>query len=364
MIRGYLWVLALLGFLLSCAVSVPPSGGPEDKEPPRIVATTPSNESTGVDVGSTINLSFSEKMMSSKVERLVISYPPIEIGNVKWHKNSLTIEPAKPLHRDTTYLIEIKPGFRDQHNVSNTSGFDFAFATAAHIDSGSISGTVYFRRKVTTRGIVRCFRIPRDSSFYPESARPDREITANQSGEYSFKYLPTSNVNYVIWAFQDQNNNDFFDRSNEYGQAYPDTIVLSPASSIWSTADIYIVDPTEPGEIDGKIVNEAGIDTIPVSVGLYASIDSTSAVSYFTYCDVSSGSFQFKNVRKGTYICKGFIDFKKDSLCGSYRCFADTTRICAEPCVEYPDSIHLDPGQQIKLEPMILKKADENSDDR
>ncbi|MBI4719692.1 MAG: Ig-like domain-containing protein [Chitinivibrionia bacterium] len=362
MSKALLALLLCLGLALSCAIPEPPSGGPEDKDPPDIAATEPADGSTGVPENAAITFTFSEKMARSKIERLMTSYPPFELGKVEWDDNSLRIQPAQPLRRDTTYCIILKPGFRDLHNVNNAEGHTFAFSTGARLDSGTISGSVLFRRKPSSNAVVRCFVLKADSSLNPASTRPDRETSADAEGKYAFRYLPTSGVRFLLWAFHDQNGNDYYEPGREFGETYRDTVILDASATAVHDASIAIIDPTEPGTIEGSVLNETSADTFPVSVVLYEAADSLRRVAYYGICG-PSGAFRFSQVKPGGYALSALLDFRPDSLCGSCPCRGDTTKICIEPCAAYPDSIRVPPGAAITLQPLTLTDTQGEPDD-
>ncbi|NIM19779.1 MAG: hypothetical protein GTO51_05990 [Candidatus Latescibacteria bacterium] len=350
-LRVWLFFSALI--VVSCAVQLPPPGGPEDKTPPTIAETSPKDSAANVHADSDIHITFSEGMQRAKLERLVTFYPAVEIGKVKWKKNTLILVPELPLHDDTTYIVAVKPGYRDRHGVQDAVGHAFAFATAEAIDSGSVSGVVYFRRKPTDKGAVRIFRLPRDSSFAPEASKPDREVTTGKDGSYAFRFLPTNDASFIVWAFQDKNGNGQHEPDNEPGGILPDTLDLTVNSPLLLGRDIYIVDPDEPGEVAGAVDNRTTIDTLLVSVALYA-VNDTTPLAHYARCD-TTGNYTIKSVRAGKYILKAFIDLKADSLCGRYPCPQDTVEGCIEPCVEYPDTVKLSPGDELKLDVMILE---------
>lgn len=353
MTRAGIWMLIALGFALSCAVPVPPSGGPEDTEAPRIIATIPDSAATGVPVSTPLAVTFSEKMARSKLERLVTTHPPFEVGEVDWDGNTMTIKPLQPFVDDTTYLVTVKPGYRDSHNVPGTAEYSYPFATAAHLDSGSISGSVLFRRKATGSALVRCFVLRADTSFDPATRRPDRETGTDDNGTFRFSYLPTDGSRFIVWAFQDQNSNGYFERDKEFGQGFTDTVSLDAGSPRKSGVAIAIIDPTEPGEIEGVITNQTGADSVPIAVALDAMKDTVVTVAAYIFCD-PDGSYHIKKVPPGRYVLRSFIDFKPDSSCGAYPCHDDTTRMCIEPCALYPDSVIVGPGERLTLDTLIL----------
>ncbi len=346
-------VFIVLLAAVSCAIPEPPPGGPEDKIPPEVVETYPADSSAGISPGSNIRITFSEKMTREKLERQLSFYPNVIIKKTKWDDKTITIEPEKPLHPDTTYVVNLKSGFQDHHRVASTEAYQFAFATSAHIDSGRISGSIYFRRKPTEKGYVHLFVLPKDSSFAPEVTRPDRENPTDANGRYEFLFLPTDNVEFLIWAYQDESKNSRFDRPKEVGELYPDTLRLTPDMPILAGKDLMIVDPSEPGEVSGAVNNLTEFDTVAVSVALYAANDTTPP-AYYSRCDLK-GAYAFTSVKGGVYALKAFVDLAVDSLCGDYPCPQDTTLNCAEPCVQYPDSVRVEPGMKLKMDDLVLE---------
>ena len=171
MTTGRVFAIVLTLFLAACAIPERPPGGPEDKKPPKVVATYPEAGSAGVSEDSEVRITFDESMTRARLERTVVFHPEVAVRKATWKKKTVTLIPERPLHPDTTYVIELKAGFADAHGVRNTDGFRFAFATSASIDSGMISGRVLFRRNPTANGVVRLFALPRDTSFVAGAAR-------------------------------------------------------------------------------------------------------------------------------------------------------------------------------------------------
>jgi hypothetical protein len=341
---------------LACAVEGPPLGGPIDDVPPKVVGTVPTSDSAGVDPGSAIAITFSEDMTRSGLERLFNTMPEIQIGTVRWDGRTIVIKPLNSLHPDTTYIARLNSGYRDNHKVPKESDHWWAFATSAAIDSGTISGTVYFRREPTRTGVARCFFLPVDSAFVPQASRHDRESKTDDTGKYSLRYLPSRGNRFIVWAFEDKNKNGEFDPGNEFGQTHIDTVVLTPGAPFDSDVNIAIVDPTEPASLTGVVVNRSGFDdSLAVTVTL--SPDSNDAPAYLTACD-TNGVFSFESVKMGRYIVRTFIDIAPDSVCGWFVCFEDSSQQCAEPCTVMPDTLTLAPGDGARLDTLYLNPAD------
>jgi hypothetical protein len=342
-------------------VSVPPSGGPEDKTPPRVDVTVPARDSAGVAVDSDIRITFSEKMATARAERLVTFAPEVEVGDARWDGTTLVLTTRAGLARDTTYVVTLKSGFQDRHGVAAKDDYRFAFATAAHIDSGTVSGTVRFRREPTRNGVVLCYTLPVDSGFAPGGTRPNRRTGADADGRFRLEYLPTNDRAVVVWAFEDRNRNQVFEPADEVGLEVPETVVLSPGTSAVGGVDLAIVDPDEPAVVRGRVVNSSGLDTLAVSVALYA--DTASTPRYYTACD-TSGAYEFRSVSAGDYELRAFVDVVADSVCGAYPCGLDSARTCEEPCAIHPDRVVVAPGDTRVVSPIELAPARREENER
>lgn len=356
--RAVVWA-ALVCVLAACAIIEGPPGGPEDLQPPGVDSTYPGNGMAGVPPDAVIEFMFDESMTRKRLERLVEFHPPITIRKVGWQGTVLRIE-TEGLHADTTYVVKLRSGFSDSHGVRNENDFGFAFATSASIDSGMIAGRVFFRRLPTDKGVVHLFVLPKDTTFVPEAARPEREATTDGRGFYVLRHLPTDNRTFLVLAFQDQNGNLNRDGEGEPWALLADTVFLSPEQSKVDGKEISIIDPKEPGQITGVVVNATDWDSIPVMLTLHEVNDSTPP-SYVTYA-APEGEYKFGTVLKGTYVLNAFLDLKSDSVCGDFPCPEDSTGGCPEPCVLYPDTLTLAPGQVLGLEEFTLGKGPEGDE--
>ncbi len=132
-------------FLLvwQCAHKVAPSGGPEDKTPPLLVASQPDSFQINVDPGITIQLIFSEKLQESSVtdQVWVIPDPPGGI-TVTAQKNEIRIQPGDSLLSGITYQVIVGTGVQDRHGNPLPEPVQLIFSTGATIDSARIAGKV------------------------------------------------------------------------------------------------------------------------------------------------------------------------------------------------------------------------------
>jgi hypothetical protein len=211
-------------WLGACAIQEAPPGGPVDDKAPRILSAFPSPGSAGVDPGTEIRIEFDESMTKTRFERFITTRPRILVGNTGWKKHTFVLLPKEPLHPDTTYVVELSSGFTDAHNVRSPETFRFAFATSAAIDSGSVSGHVFFRRQPTKKAVLRLFVMPTDTAFTPEGSLADREISVGPDGEFTFKFLPTDDRMFIIWTFEDTDGNGAFVVDSDVAIDAPDTV--------------------------------------------------------------------------------------------------------------------------------------------
>jgi hypothetical protein len=160
-----------------------------------------------------------------------------------------------------------------------------------------------------------------------------------------------------VMAFVDVNGNGAFERATEPFTVVPDTVVLEAANQVVTGLQITIIDPNEPGRVHGVVVNESGIDSVRVTVGLYASEDSSRA-RHVAVCD-TSGSFAMEKVRPGEYIVRAFLDLRADSLCGDYPCPGDSARVCSEPCVRLAGVVAVKPGAAVEVPRLVLRRREE-----
>lgn len=342
---------------IACAVSEPPSGGPEDKAPPTVAATVPRTDSTGVDTKSAIRIRFSEPMRKARIERLVTVSPVIEIARVGWEGDELVIQPAGELVRDTTYVVRVRPDYQDRHGVPGAKWHEFAFATgSAPLDTARIEGKVTLKRAPATKAIVRAFRIAEGDTLDFVKSRPARDTGTDRQGEYGLRYLPSDGARFVVMAFLDQNDNRAYERDSDPAAVYPDTLVIAAATPVITGIDLALVDPKEPGTVKGTVVNESGIDTARVMVAMYDVSDSTRA-EYRALCD-STGAYQVASVKPGTYSLHAFVDVKTDSLPGSYPCPSDA-KGCAEPAVRRPGVLKVGPGEVITESSLVIRRKEE-----
>jgi hypothetical protein len=334
----------------ACAVVETPPGGPEDKSPPRVIETFPKAESAGVAPDIRPVLTFSEKVDPQSFKNRVFVFPPVEFARLKVKGDRLEID-FKDLLPETTFCLLIGSGIRDYHRVEGKEHYVLYFSTADSIARGEVSGVILFKDKPDPAGVAELFAARADSVTDTRTAKRVRVAFARPDGTFTLRALPTDGSRYLLRAFIDRDADGRYSSGKEFAAFHGDTISLKTTRERIEELRINIIDPNEPGGIEGHVINETPF-ALPPTVRLAPIKAGEAALS--TRAD-STGSFLIGKVPPGSYVFSAFIDLRPDTLCGTYIDAADTTKTLLEPCVTLPDTIRLNPGERKKLEPVPIR---------
>jgi hypothetical protein len=310
----------------------------------------PAPDSAGVARTVVPVITFSEKVDPMSFKNRVFTFPPVTFDklSVKGERLEIRFKGELP---ETTMCVLVRPGIRDYHRVESKDNYLFYFATAPSLGAGEISGTISFKDKPDSTGVAELFAVPRDTVFNIQRAKRSRVAFAGGDGSFDLRCLPADGSRFFLRAFADRDGDSRYAEGKEFATMYPDTIALDPLRSRIEGIRITIIDPNEPGSLQGSIVNETGFKGPPM---VRLSPAWTEGKALAVRAD-STGAFRVKTVPPGPYLLSAFIDLKADSLCGSYPSPEDTTISLAEPCVTLPDTLRFAPGEAKTLEPVKLR---------
>ena len=191
--------------LSGCAKTGVPTGGPVDKEPPRIITHYPSADALQVGQDVEVEIVFSEAMERERTEEaLFIS--PAGPQRLKWSGPSLRV--TMPLAADRTYVLTVGTGARDLHGNSLAQSFTLAFATGAKLDKGVVRGRVYSAHQPAPRAHVWAYDLGTFGGRFGFD-EPSYQIQSDAEGAYEFTRLAQGR--YRVLAFVDDNRNTFPD---------------------------------------------------------------------------------------------------------------------------------------------------------
>ncbi len=229
--------LLLILILTSCATVIAPSGGPEDKLPPRVSGTTLAPNSINQSVNLDLTLQFDEWIIQKPPSGAAVISPPI-IGRLrlKADGDKLRIYSTEPLDTSTTYALTITNAIKDLRNNPLEKPFQILFSTGSYLDSLKTDFFVLLQDSLTKKKkfpVVAFYPIGkvRANKSYLEKFR-DSTLTAeadtvpNITKEIPQYIAQTDSLgnatlqgmqagSYLAVSFLDENNNQRLDMESE-----------------------------------------------------------------------------------------------------------------------------------------------------
>ena len=194
-------ISVLVALLLGCAKVGPPTGGPVDKEPPRILSHYPESDALEVTRDTEVEIVFSELMNREQTEAALFTSPagPLQLS---WRGPRLRI--AMPLAEERTYVLTVGTGARDLRGNALTESFTLAFATGSQLDRGLVWGRVYQDHQPVAGTHVWAY----DFGTFSGEVGLDEPSYQTQSGfDGSYEFARLAPGHYRVLAFRDANRN-------------------------------------------------------------------------------------------------------------------------------------------------------------
>ncbi|MDR3000531.1 MAG: Ig-like domain-containing protein [Fibromonadaceae bacterium] len=149
-----LCILIIIGVqtILSCATVAPPSGGPEDKLPPRVSGSTLVPNSRNQSVNLDLTLQFDEWIIQKPPSGAVAISPPISGRlQIKAKGDKLRIYSTEPLDSNTTYTLTVTNAIKDLRNNPLEKPFQILFSTGDILDSLQTDFSVLLHDSLTRK---------------------------------------------------------------------------------------------------------------------------------------------------------------------------------------------------------------------
>ena len=198
-------ISVLVALLLGCAKVGPPTGGPVDKESPRILSHYPESDALEVARDTEVEIVFSEPMNREQTEAALFTSPagPLQLS---WHGSRLRI--AMLLAEERTYVLTVGTGARDLRGNALTKSFTLAFATGSQLDQGLVRGRVYQDHQPVAGAHVWAYDL---ETFSGEVGldEPSYQTQSGTDGGYEFARLAPGH--YRVLAFRDADRNSLPD---------------------------------------------------------------------------------------------------------------------------------------------------------
>jgi hypothetical protein len=199
----------------ACASNIPPSGGPEDKEPPTVIKTYPENRQVSFKE-STIEIEFSEYVNRGSVLQNVVIQPRT-VHEYSWKGTILKIHFLEPLRDSTTYSLSISNDFTDLQQNKPNSPISLAFSTGNTIDSAKIYGKIV---GAFPEGVqIFAYKLGSADTCNPKHRFPDYNKRIASDGSFSFESI--SDGTYRLFAIKDELSNSLFDERQDMFSVAP-----------------------------------------------------------------------------------------------------------------------------------------------
>ncbi len=249
--------LALVAFvalaaLAGCAKKGPPSGGPPDTEPPRLIGSSPDSGAAGVARDARVSLHFSEGMEPRTTGDAVEMVPRIEIEQKRWSGNTLTLVFRDTLRSHTAYTLFLSPTARDRHGNPMSAGRTIVFTTADTLDPGGLGGRLEARGFKPQQTYLWCYDA--DRGHQPDSTARDFDAIglADTDGRFRVVGLRVPG-RYRLWAFADLNGNHSFEPGTDVLAPVDTTFTLTREAPVAEGLLLRVVNPRAPAVVTGTV---------------------------------------------------------------------------------------------------------------
>lgn len=186
----------------------PPAGGPEDKVPPKLIATVPESLGSYPTWKQDVEFRFDEVISEGSspnqglgtgdLEKLVLLSPSRAVPVIRWKRNRITVHPKEGWRRNRVYRVELRPGLMDLRRNRSDTATVLTFSTGGPAPTDTLAGIVidWVAGKAARAALIELV-YQTDSLIY-------RTVT-DSSGRYEIGPLPHGT--WTVFGALDQNKN-------------------------------------------------------------------------------------------------------------------------------------------------------------
>ncbi|WP_127132991.1 Ig-like domain-containing domain [Pseudoflavitalea rhizosphaerae] len=205
-----LFVAALVVFAIAvsmvsspgCANIAPPTGGPRDSLPPRLVRALPGDSTRNFN-SKKIVFEFDEYVQVDNVQENLLVSPTPKINPTVTNKlRTITVTIKDTLEPNTTYAFDFGNALKDINEGNVFKNFTYVFTTGTTLDSLTVSGNVIIAETGMPDStlIVILHNNLDDSAVIKD--RPRYVARLDNEGKFTFNHLPPGTFN--IYALKDE----------------------------------------------------------------------------------------------------------------------------------------------------------------
>lgn len=214
---------------LSCAKQSSPMGGPRDETPPKLVESTPEDQSTSINPEKIV-LTFDEYVGLENPTKGVVITPKINKDLVEFTalKNTISVLLNQELEDSTTYVFDFQKSVVDISERNPAENLKLVFSTGKQIDSLNLSGSLRFLfgedREDYKNVLVGIYPLEDSSDVF--TAQPYYLGQVDTLGNFNLSNLKAGA--YRAYAWRDNNGNLKAEFKSEDYDFLPDTVYLNP----------------------------------------------------------------------------------------------------------------------------------------
>ena len=213
-------------FITSCAQQTILTGGDKDITAPLLLVDSNFQNINYQD--QSLSLQFNERIQFLKDKRALIINPEIVNFTVKEENNKLNIAWEDTLKKETTYSFIFKNSIADITEANKIKKLNYVFSTGAYIDTGQIVGSIYKYPEKSPLENALIYAVGVNAQKFTYKGY------TNKKGDFILKNVKMGD--YLLYAFDDGNNNNQLDTLSEVHGFILDTLSikdsLSPLSII------------------------------------------------------------------------------------------------------------------------------------
>ena len=236
--KTYLYLLGgtLLLLWAACARVGSPTGGEQDKTPPKVVKTIPPNESVNF-TGNRIRIYFDEFVTLRDIRKQLIISPPLayfpEItpsGNASKYINIKILDTLRP---NTTYTFNFGKSIQDNNEGNPLSFYTYTFSTGNTIDSLTLKGSIKDALHPKAENFVNVMLYEMGEKYSDSVVYKQRPIyvvnTLDSLTTFELSHLKAGK--YMLVGMKDKDNNYLFDPKTDKIGFHPTPITIPTDSS-------------------------------------------------------------------------------------------------------------------------------------
>jgi hypothetical protein len=306
--REWFALAATAGLLLAgCAKREPPTGGPLDLEPPRLISSTPDSGAAGVPRAARLSVTFSENMEPRSTGDCLALAPRIDIRQKRWSGRTVSLVLAESLRANRTYTLFLGAGARDAHGNNLVEQRAVVFSTAPVFPPGVIEGQIEARGFPVAGTYLWCYEA--GGNRVPDSTARDFDDVGltDKLGHFRVTGLPVPG-RYRLWAFADLNANRSFEPQTDVLAAVDTVFNLTADRPSASGLSLSVVNPRAPGRVRGAVLDSLNDSLGVVRIMVSAPPDTVRVLQF----DVDAqGAFDFR-LTAGTYRVRAYRDLDRN----------------------------------------------------